>query len=278
MQLYLQNNGQAAGPYPPEQIKQLIADGTITPEHPAADSVGGPWKPLREWPVLTKLAAVPAPSAAGLPPPLARSASASASAPDSSFVVAGKDALAALKKIAADPTGGIAPAFDALGEQRALGAGLVFGGVFAACGTFAAYRIVSAVGGFLGGFYHRGGGDAGQFFKILFAALAPFLALTVAVLAARKLLRGATAAIGADVFVAGAALLPLGAALLLGSLLGAANYAIVALVTLVALTLTVLMLDAGCVGVAGLSRRAAAWAVPFMLLLSAWLAKVIYTL
>ena len=47
--LYLQENGQAAGPYPLKQIKELIANGTITSEHPAADNTGGPWKPLREW-------------------------------------------------------------------------------------------------------------------------------------------------------------------------------------------------------------------------------------
>ena len=80
-----------------------------------------------------------------------------------------------------------------------------------------------------------------------------------------------------DVYTAGAVLLPTGLLVLLSSLLGVANVEVIAILFLFALTYSILILYAGCSRIGCISEAGAAPAVPIILLLSAWITKIIVT-
>jgi hypothetical protein len=62
---------------------------------------------------------------------------------------------------------------------------------------------------------------------------------------------------------------------LLAALLGAANFEVIAILFLFALTYSILILYAGCSRIGCISEAGAAPAVPIILLLSAWITKII---
>ena len=185
-----------------------------------------------------------------------------------------KDALGAVSSLVLNPVGGLSPAYTALGPDRALGAGL------ALCVVFA---IVSALGSAIGSgrmmtmFGMMGYGSNG--FVIFLRALIGFLVLPAAMigasLGARKMLSG-SGPLAADIFTIGAALTPLGLALLLSSFLGLANYELAMLLMLFAATYLVLMLFTGLTKLGGLTQKAAAPAVPIVFVLSLYICKVVF--
>lgn len=120
-----------------------------------------------------------------------------------------------------------------------------------------------------------GGSGVALFFKSFLALLAIPAALVAAGFGLRRLL-GSTENLAADLFVAGAALSPVGLSLLLGGLLGRANAEVALLLFFFAATYLVLMLYGGLTGVGKLTPKAAAPAVPVLLLLAAWLTKVLF--
>jgi hypothetical protein len=179
---------------------------------------------------------------------------------------ASKDALQAFKLFASNPVGGLSGAFESLGQARALTAGITFGVAFALCVLFAAYRVLPVWG--------RPQGFTG-FIKILVVSVVPFVSLLGASTAARKAFRG-EGGFGHDSFIAGASSLPFGCVALLAAILGLGNIEVIALFTLFAVCVTILMLFAGLTRICKTSERAATLAVPLMLIASAWLSKVIY--
>jgi len=64
-QLYLENQGTAAGPYPLDQVDEFVRDGIITKANLVSISSEGPWITLQEW---QDTANKPSP----LPPPRAQ--------------------------------------------------------------------------------------------------------------------------------------------------------------------------------------------------------------
>lgn len=180
---------------------------------------------------------------------------------------ASKDALQAFKVFASNPVGGLSVAFESLGQARALGVGITFGAAFALCVLFGAYRLLPEWG--------RPHGFTG-FIKILVVALVPFVSLLGASVVARKALRG-EGGLGHDSFISGASSLPFACVVLLAGILGLGNIEVIAVFTLFAVCLTILMLFAGLTRICKLSERAATVAVPLMLIASAWLSKIIYT-
>jgi len=92
---------------------------------------------------------------------------------------------------------------------------------------------------------------------------------------ARKVLSG-KGPLAADLFTVGAALTPLGIALLLSSFLGVGNYELSMLLMLFAATYFVLMLFAGLTRLGGLTERAAAPAVPIVFVVSLYICKVVF--
>lgn len=117
----------------------------------------------------------------------------------------------------------------------------------------------------------------GTWTKFLAVSLIPFLSLVVSMMAARLLFRGSGRLEG-DVFVAGAAVLPFGALILLAGLLGVGNLEVIAALAVFALCWTVLILFVGCTRVAHMSADAAGLAVPTMILLCGWLTKVLFAM
>ena len=113
-------------------------------------------------------------------------------------------------------------------------------------------------------------------FKVVFLGIVPFASLTGACALARAIFRG-TGRFAGDVYTAGAVLLPTGIMVLVASLLGAANLEVILILYLFALTYSILMLYAGCSRIGNISEAGAAPAVPIILLLSAWITKIIVT-
>lgn len=191
-----------------------------------------------------------------------------------------RDAVDVLKQLLTNPVGGLSAAYIGLGPDRALSAGIALAVAFSLATAFGLTRLIggaiSGVSQLLGPL----GGLAGMpqwnasFLKTALELLVVPAAISVTSLALRKLV-GATATIAADIFTAGAALAPLGLALLVAGLLGAANVEIALLLLFFAAVYLALMLYAGFTSVGGMSDRAAAPAVPATILLSLWLCKVV---
>jgi zinc-ribbon domain len=179
---------------------------------------------------------------------------------------ASKDSLQAFLKFATDPVAGLSVAYESLGTARALSVGISFGVVFALCVLVGAYRLIPQ------GFLPPG---AGTFFKLLVCAVVPFVSLAGTSALARLVFRG-KGGLSNDSFIAGASLLPLGCVLLLSTILGPGNMEVIGALAVFALCLTILMLFAGCTRITTMSERLATIAVPLMILLSAWLTKIIY--
>ncbi len=185
---------------------------------------------------------------------------------------AGRDALAAMKALAGNPVGGLAPACEALGEARALRAGVALGVVSLACFLLGGYFLLPP---FMKEDLFEFLGFVGVM-KCLLFGLVPFLCTTAGSLVVRKLFHG-QGALGGDCFLAGAALLPASAAMLLSGMIGLANFEAVGVLAVFAGSIGTLMLFAGYTRIAKLSERAATIGVPLVILLSAWLAKVLST-
>jgi hypothetical protein len=177
------------------------------------------------------------------------------------------DAFGAFKSFATDPVGGLAGAYSGLGSGKALTVGIVFGVVFALCITLAIYRVIGSmlfpgVGGFL---------------KILVIAVVPFVALFAATLGVRTVFRG-EGDLGADSFISGASLLPFGVVALIMTLLGRSGSGnVMQFLGIFAISLTIMMLFAGLTRIHKISERMATIAIPLMLVITAWLTRVIYT-
>ncbi len=179
---------------------------------------------------------------------------------------ASKDAFEAFKMFASDPVPGLSVAFESLGPARARGVGIAFGVLFALCVVFGAYRLLPEWG--------RPHGFT-RFIKILVLGVVPFISLLGAIVLGRKAFRG-EGGFGHDSFIAGASLLPFGVVALLAGILGIGNIEVIAVFTLFAVCLTILMLFAGLTRIWKISERSATVAVPLMLIASAWLSKIIY--
>lgn len=183
------------------------------------------------------------------------------------------DALAALRKLVTDPVSGLAAAYNAMGDSRAQAAGIalaVFFAIAAALGVSLGAR--RALGGLLS---LAGGQGFGGFLKLVVVFLIFPIAMTAIAFAVRKLLR-AVPPVAADVFTCGAAVSPLGVAILVSGVLGVANGEVIALLLMFASTYLLLMLFAGLTRIGSLTEKAAAPTLPVLLLMTAWLSKVVF--
>jgi hypothetical protein len=166
-------------------------------------------------------------------------------------LAASSDALKAFKVLIKNPVGGLREAFDTMGPTAALGVGVVFGVVFVLC--------------ILLGSWIAGGGLPPFSFllkQILFAVV-PIAAAIGGCFAAQAAFRG-QGGIQADVFVAGASLLPVGAASLLLAILASQSAMITATIAIFALTTTTLMTYSGLTSVLRVPDVAATIVVPLI--------------
>ncbi len=205
--------------------------------------------------------------------PIAPTKPAAASAAVADTVKAtSKDALAALKTLAGNPVGGLPPVYYALGDAKALRTGIAFGVVSLICFLLGGYLLLPPfvkedLFEFLG---------FGGVMKSLLFGIVPFGCTAVGSLGVRKVL-GGRGTLGSDCFIAGAALLPMSFCMLLSGILGFGNFEVIGILTVFAGCIGILMLFSGYTRISKLSERAGSFAVPIVVVLNAWLAKVIST-
>ena len=183
-----------------------------------------------------------------------------------------RDALAAFKTFALNPVAGLPQAYQALGETKALRAGAAFGTVSLACFLLGGYLLLPEfmkqdLFEFLG---------FGGVMKCLLFAIVPFLCTAAGSVAVRKAL-GGQGGFGGDAFLSGAALLPASLCMLLSGFLGFGNIEVIGVLAVFAGCIGILTLFSGYTRITQLSERAGAFAVPVVVLLAVWLAKVIAT-
>jgi hypothetical protein len=176
----------------------------------------------------------------------------------------------ALGILALNPVGGLRPAFESLLPIQALQAGIVFSLVFALCFAIGARQMIG------GPLLWAGGQGSWLVFalKLTLAALVLVAAMAGAQLLARKAFRGA-GCLESDLFVAAISLLPVGLLSLLAALLGLGNAEVILFVSVVAFSFCVMILHSGCREISKIGEPWASLAVPLILLVSGWLAKVI---
>lgn len=189
-----------------------------------------------------------------------------------------KDALGAVSALAVNPVGGLSSAYSALGPARALGAGAALCVIFALLGALGAAigseRMMMTFGIGLADVMESNWFSI--FLKTFFSMLVLPAAMVATSLGARKVLSG-SGPLAADLFTVGAALTPLGIAILLTSFLGLGNYELSMLLLVFASCYLVLMLFAGLTRLGGLTEKAAAPAVPIVFVISLYICKVVLT-
>lgn len=204
--------------------------------------------------------------------PVAQAHAAPAAAVADTVKAASKDAVAALKSLAGNPVGALAPAYEGLGDAKALRCGVAFGVVSLVCFLLGGYLMLPPyMKQDLFEFLRFGG-----VMKSIFFAIVPFLCTAVGALAVRKVF-GGQGGLGGDCFIAGAALLPASICMILSGLLGMENYQVVLVVSVFAGCIGIMMLFAGFTRISKLTDRAATIAVPIVVVLAVWLAKVVST-
>jgi hypothetical protein len=188
------------------------------------------------------------------------------------------DAWQGVKLFAKSPVGGLPESFALFDDHRAVQVGVIFAVVYEIALLLGAMIFKSKAAALIGGIVPIGAviGEltASQMFKLLFLGLVPFASLIGACALARAIFHG-TGRFAGDVYTAGAVLLPTGLFVLIASLLGAGNIEVILILWLFALTYSILILYAGCSRIGTISEAGAAPAVPIILMLSAWITKII---
>jgi hypothetical protein len=197
-------------------------------------------------------------AAASLPAPAAAS-------PSSDKVLAVTQLCLKLTRLVfVDPMQGLPAAACVLAKREALEVGLVLAVLFDLCATLAlALRL-------------PGDSSADSVLKLLIASAVPPVAITAGGYLARKVFRSPDGSLESDLLVAGLSLLPLALLFAAGAILGLGNIEVVGIVAVFALCYTVLILFACLTQVSAVRLAVAAPAVPIIILLTLWLAKIVF--
>jgi hypothetical protein len=158
--------------------------------------------------------------------------------------------------------------YEALGDAQAKKVGITYG-------------VASVVLFLLGGYLLQPFGNDlfdilgfGGVMKCILFGVLPFGGTVLGSLGVRKVF-GGQGGLGGDLFLSGAALLPISLAMPINGLLGYENYAVMAVLSLFAGITGVLMLFSGYSRISKLSERAATIAIPIVVVLVFWLAKTV---
>lgn len=166
-----------------------------------------------------------------------------------------------------NPVENLPSTFERLKKQDALEVGIAFAILFDLCALFGLYMMLPRWAGSPG---------IGDILKILIFGFVSPAALTGASFLARKVFRASGGTIESDVFLAGIALIPTGILLLLSGVLGIGNFEVIALVAVFALSYTILILFTGCTKISEITTVRAVPAVPVIILVTAWLSKIVF--
>lgn len=175
------------------------------------------------------------------------------------------DTLTTFKQLAGNPVVELENTYQQLESTRALAVGVSFGSVLMVLSLLAIYRILPS--------WMTPSGLSG-FLKISFLASLPFISLSATVGLSGKFYGESTSAAG-TAWVAGVACLPFALPAVLTLIFGLANYEIIVASALFGTCLCVLILFSGCTHLLRLSIRAATFAVPLCLGVSALLYKLV---
>lgn len=178
-----------------------------------------------------------------------------------------QDAFCALKIVAANPVGGLPVAFQSTEKRRAMEVGIVFAVVFEICAVIGLDLALPRWGG---------GPSFADVLKLLILGLVPFAAIAGACTLARRVLATGGGGTESDIFIAGTAVLPFGVVLLITGIVGFSNFGVIAIAAAFANAYSILILFAGCTRISGISEQHAAPAVPVILLITAWISKILF--
>ena len=178
-----------------------------------------------------------------------------------------KEALEAFKIFATNPVGGLSVAYERLGDTRAFGVGITFAVVSIICCLVGGYLLLPQ--------FIRSELGGGGIIKAVLVLAVPFASILAVGVAIRAIFHG-QGKFGADSFLAGAVLLPLAALVLLAGILGIGNVEVIAIAGVFAICFSLFMVFAGYTSIYKISERLATICVPTMILISAWLMKIIY--
>jgi len=185
---------------------------------------------------------------------------------------ASQDALAAFVTMLRNPVGGLPTAFEQLGPTRAMAAGIVFCVVFAASFFIGVQLLGTTFVTALLAMSNQGGAIA--FVKVFLLSLLSPIGIVAGCAATRAMFHGEEG-YQSDLFIGGAALLPLAVFLLLAGLLQSGNAGVVLTLLIFAMCTTVLMLYSGSTRLHRVPEAAATIAVPIILVLCIWITKII---
>ena len=270
-QWYYSRGGQQQGPINTPQLKQLISSGQLQPTDLVWTDQMENWAPANSVKGLfteeggaadSHAAGDAAVASAGTEPAGGQYAQ-QFSAATQMAGTASREAAGALTTLVSDPIGGLAPCFQKLGNVRALQVGVVF---------LAGFLVVMLLTVFIGGssIFSLGGLSGGSKAKLFFQMLLKLVVAAGAMIGVSTLfrvMRKSPAGLEADVFVVGAALLPLAVATFLGSILNTQSQIVAWIVHIIgafAFVLSVLILYAGQSRIAQHNERLAALAVGCM--------------
>jgi hypothetical protein len=179
---------------------------------------------------------------------------------------ASRSALTAFKLFANNPVGGLPSAFENLDKRGARDVGIVFSVIFALCIVVGTYMALPSWGK---------PNIQGVFGLLILGAVPPAAVAGVSALA-RKLFNS-EGSFESDLFIAGASLLPVAVGVFLIGVLGMGSVEVVAILAGFSGCYTILMLYSGCTKISKVTEAKAAVTVPVMLLVSAWLCKVVFS-
>jgi len=174
-------------------------------------------------------------------------------------------AWAAFCAIASSPVQGVQSAGANLDDKTAAQVGLIFAAASALCLLLGVNQAVGEA---------EKGGLTKFLLPVATVTATCLVCFALAITLARKLFRG-QGALGKDFFLAGAALLPVAASVLVFGFLGQGNPAVVLTLILALAPLTYLILYGGCRGLSNLPEQPAALSVPIIVVTACWLVKVV---
>jgi hypothetical protein len=186
---------------------------------------------------------------------------------------ASRNAFSAFKTMLRNPVGGLDEAFVQLGPTQAIAVGVVFALIFAACFFVGLNVLGSPVTTVL---LLGASPESGfvTFIKIgMLSVLAP-LGMLAGCAASRAMFKG-QGGFPSDVFLGGAALLPIAAFILFDGLLQGKAGDVTFIGLIFATCTTVLMLYSGSTRIHRTPEAVATVAVPIMLLLSLWIPRIV---
>ncbi|HEY9601961.1 MAG TPA: DnaJ domain-containing protein [Allocoleopsis sp.] len=168
------------------------------------------------------------------------------------------------QSFALNPGGGLLPAFARLDKREAIAVGIVFAGIFNLClvgGAYIGWQDLLAV----------------PILKLVVIGTIPFVTC-VCLSAIARLATHRPGSLAGDVFLSGAALIPMGFLILASGFSTRFPSNTMFIFTVFAACYTILTLYSGCTQISNLSERAAALVVPLMLLASGWFSFVAFFL